>query len=527
MNEHTTKTSFGLILYPILSVQPTSVLSRVFERIRGIQKNIMTCTVMLVMLIMLTMQTSMVTASTSKPKNTDSKKNTSKAQNSSTKKTTPKKSNPKNITSKGKFGNSGVVASGKTTNPKSDKTQSSILSATKKVDSNPVKRTTPKQRQEQKTPQQIAEAKSLAQRKKELNTLQKNINSDRVKIDALSAKETATLQSLTKIQQHSQKQRRYLDLLQEEIDALQDKASTAKDMSQSTSGELWKLRQRYSTLVKNIAMSSANSLPPLMTASDNDHSIIVEGSLGRITRNASGAMKSLSSKRDSLSIASSKLMTASEMRTALLTLRNQEQARLDKSMAYAKKQLELIRNNKKETLANLKKEEQSAESVRKMIASMVTKEERLSKKGQTSSSVTNASSVPTGGVFKQANLPSPVGSKKILHGFGTYRNQLTNTQTNNPGIDIAVQSGTPVCAIAEGTVSHVDWLPGYGSLVILDHKNGFRTVYANLSQTSVKKGQSITNGQSIGKSGESVDGEFVHLEIWHNRTRLNPMTYLR
>lgn len=524
MKAHNAKTIFGLTLYSQLSTPRPFVCTTALWDVSNFK---VARIVSIVLSVVLSIVPSVLLASNPKSQTTNSPKTSSKARVISVKKNSSRDANSKGTVSKGKSGNSSLNVSTKKTNSKTVKAQATASSRSKKANDNQDKRTVTKQVKEQKTPQQIAEANSLAQRKKELNTLQRNINSDRAKIDALSAKETATLQSLTKIQQHSQKQRRYLDLLQEEIDALQDKASTAKDMSQSTSGELWKLRQRYSTLVKNIALSSANSLPPLMTASDNDHSIIVEGSLGRITRNASGAMKNLSSKRDSLSIASSKLMTASEMRTALLTLRNQEQARLDKSMAYAKKQLELIRNNKKETLSNLKKEEQSAESVRKMIATMVTKEERLSKKGQHSSSVASTASTPTGGVFKQSNLPSPVGSKKILHGFGTYRNQLTNTQTNNPGVDISVQSGTPVSAIAEGVVSHVDWLPGYGSLVILDHKNGFRTVYANLSQTSVKKGQAINGGQAIGKSGESVDGEFVHLEIWHNRTRLNPLTYLR
>jgi murein DD-endopeptidase MepM/ murein hydrolase activator NlpD len=107
------------------------------------------------------------------------------------------------------------------------------------------------------------------------------------------------------------------------------------------------------------------------------------------------------------------------------------------------------------------------------------------------------------------------------------KNSSTNTVFDNPGIDIAAKNGSPAYAAAPGTVSLVHWLPGYGSLVIVNHGKGIRTVYANLSSVNVKKGQAVNTGTQVGKSGESVDGEFLHFEVWSGSTRHDPTKYLK
>ena len=121
----------------------------------------------------------------------------------------------------------------------------------------------------------------------------------------------------------------------------------------------------------------------------------------------------------------------------------------------------------------------------------------------------------------------PVPGRNILHGFGTYRNPVTNTMANNPGIDIESPVGSTVRAIAAGTVSLVSWLPGYMSVIIVDHHNGYRSVYANMSSVRVRKGQTLAAQAAIGTSGESFDGEFVHLQIWKDKERINPLSLLR
>jgi len=121
----------------------------------------------------------------------------------------------------------------------------------------------------------------------------------------------------------------------------------------------------------------------------------------------------------------------------------------------------------------------------------------------------------------------PTSSRSIEEGYGERTNPHTNTVTLNPGINIAAKAGSAVRAAEEGVVSLVSWLPGYGTIVIVEHRDGYRTVYANLSSASVSRGADVDPGEKVGTVAESIDGEFLHFEVWKEQTRLNPLTVLQ
>ncbi|HET7152748.1 MAG TPA: M23 family metallopeptidase, partial [Candidatus Kapabacteria bacterium] len=127
----------------------------------------------------------------------------------------------------------------------------------------------------------------------------------------------------------------------------------------------------------------------------------------------------------------------------------------------------------------------------------------------------------------RGSLSWPCTSHRIAEHFGERVNPTLGTVTVNPGVDIKSPKNSDVYAVADGTVSLVYWLPSYGTILILDHRNGYRTVYANLADASVKQGQHIRAHQVIGKSDASAaDGEVVHFEIWKDRDKQNPENWL-
>ena len=95
-------------------------------------------------------------------------------------------------------------------------------------------------------------------------------------------------------------------------------------------------------------------------------------------------------------------------------------------------------------------------------------------------------------------LPWPVTKGSITEKFG--RNQhptLSGVYTNNNGIDISCPSNSQVRAIFEGEVTSVFTIPGSGKVVIIKHGN-YRTVYSNLKETMVSKGDKVSTKQKIG-----------------------------
>jgi murein DD-endopeptidase MepM/ murein hydrolase activator NlpD len=100
------------------------------------------------------------------------------------------------------------------------------------------------------------------------------------------------------------------------------------------------------------------------------------------------------------------------------------------------------------------------------------------------------------------------------------------------GIDIglALFPASQVGASADGLVIHVGGDPccGYGLHVIIDHGDGYTTLYAHLSFINVEEGQKVRRGQALGTSGNTglSTSEHLHFELRHNDVPLNPQHYL-
>jgi len=100
----------------------------------------------------------------------------------------------------------------------------------------------------------------------------------------------------------------------------------------------------------------------------------------------------------------------------------------------------------------------------------------------------------------------------------------------HPAIDIAAPKGTPVKAADSGYVAVVGRSDtGYGLYVLIDHGNGFQSLYAHLSVIYVEVGQSVGKGQTIGLCGSTgkSTGPHLHFEIKLNGVRRNPLIYLK
>lgn len=96
------------------------------------------------------------------------------------------------------------------------------------------------------------------------------------------------------------------------------------------------------------------------------------------------------------------------------------------------------------------------------------------------------------------------------------------------GIDIDGVTGDPIVASKTGTVILAEYYSGYGNAVIVDHGGGYSTLYGHMSAFSVSNGQSVSQGQELGKVGctGSCTGDHLHFEIRINGNPVDPMPYL-
>ena len=129
--------------------------------------------------------------------------------------------------------------------------------------------------------------------------------------------------------------------------------------------------------------------------------------------------------------------------------------------------------------------------------------------------------------FSTDKLPWPV-SGSVIRGFGEQPVEKYKVSILNNGIDISVAEGTDVLAVEGGVVAFAQWYTGAGKLVIIDHKNGYFSLYSHNSSLLVTKGESIHKYQKIALSGSTGSAEkpFLHFEIRRRGTPVDPLLYL-
>jgi murein DD-endopeptidase MepM/ murein hydrolase activator NlpD len=132
-----------------------------------------------------------------------------------------------------------------------------------------------------------------------------------------------------------------------------------------------------------------------------------------------------------------------------------------------------------------------------------------------------------GGSGQTVSNPSPSGfiwpvAGRLSSPFGPRWGRL------HAGIDIAAPTGTPIAASKAGRVVISSWYGGYGNLIVLDHGGGVETWYGHNSVNSAQVGQSVGQGQVIGRVGSTGNstGPHVHFEIRLNGRPVNPVPYL-
>ena len=112
--------------------------------------------------------------------------------------------------------------------------------------------------------------------------------------------------------------------------------------------------------------------------------------------------------------------------------------------------------------------------------------------------------------------------------MGPRQDPVTGGSDYHSGLDIAGDRGQPVYATAAGTVTHVGYQGAYGKLIVIDHGFGLETRYGHLSEYTVKQGDPVKRGDTIGKVGATgrATGYHLHYEVLANGKLLNPLQLL-
>ncbi|MBI4654402.1 MAG: peptidoglycan DD-metalloendopeptidase family protein [Nitrospirae bacterium] len=228
-----------------------------------------------------------------------------------------------------------------------------------------------------------------------------------------------------------------------------------------------------------------------------------------------------------------KVMEAYSKELDELKMKMQEMAVLKKELEINKQKIKKkadeiqVERQKKDTLlASVKRERRSYE---KMIKELEESSKRLF---EMIKKLEKEEPLPPvfgkGFAALKGRLPWPVDGK-ILIPFGNYKDPQFNISVFKNGIEIQAGRGEAARAVYGGRVVYADWFKGYGQLLIINHGDGYHTLYAHLSEIFHEVGDIIKEYQPVGRVGESgiLNVPSLYFEIRYKGKPINPVYWLR
>jgi len=213
--------------------------------------------------------------------------------------------------------------------------------------------------------------------------------------------------------------------------------------------------------------------------------------------------------------------------------RHREAARVG-MLAYkhsTEKQLAEIRSVKKEKKVYLTKITQEKESSERALQELERSASRIDSLLRELEQRRRAAAArpPAGGLLRGSKgaLPWPADGNVISY-FGRQKHPTFNTYVQRKGIEIRTVEGSLIHAVMQGTVVYADWLKGYGLVIILDHANGFFSLYAHASKILTKVGAQVGANQAIGETGDTgMTGEnTLYFELREGAEPVDPLQWL-
>ncbi|MBR6120731.1 MAG: peptidoglycan DD-metalloendopeptidase family protein [Oscillospiraceae bacterium] len=187
-----------------------------------------------------------------------------------------------------------------------------------------------------------------------------------------------------------------------------------------------------------------------------------------------------------------------------------------------------------------RREAEAAERARKAAAAAAAAQRQSNASGGGSSSSSSGSSSSGGSSSSSGGGSSsgfavsrygfqwPCTARYITCEFGPRYHPITGVYSNHSGMDIGAGYGAPIYACASGTVTTATFGTAYGYHVVINHGNGFSTLYGHMIRYTVKVGEYVTRGEVIGYVGSTgwSTGPHLHLTMYYNGSLVNPKKYL-
>lgn len=402
------------------------------------------------------------------------------------------------------------------------------------------------------TLESFAQTAQIDTRKEELNKLKDEISRLENELSQKNKKEKKTLEDLDNISKQNFLVNKLLTTLRSEEAQKEIEINKSVSNIASIEKEIDQLQKNYAKYVTATYKNGTHTeMETILDANSFQQAVVRLEYLKRFSVSREKDLVKLEENKTKLIKAKEKLIIEKKEKQELTKQKEVEEKSLSQKLKSQKSILAEIKKDKKKIAKSVSDKRKSEQKIRDLIVKMVEEADakrkreeealRLKKTETVVSKETKTKKEVEQGDYDinlstskfssfselRGKLNWPISKGKVVRKFGESLNPKLKTLTVNYGIDIKAGGDMSVKCVAEGVVSAVEWLPGYGTVLIVSHKGDYRTVYGHLSEVFVKEGDKLKTGGVIAKVGESVEGNILHFEVWSGRQNVNPELWLR
>jgi septal ring factor EnvC (AmiA/AmiB activator) len=384
----------------------------------------------------------------------------------------------------------------------------------------------------------------VTQKESELSTIKTEIKNLEKELASKSAAEKKSFEAVENLNKQNFLINKVLGDLRTEINMKESEIKIIEKKITLTESEIKKLQDNYAKYVKAVYKKGQyNELESLLDASSLQQAVMRTYYLQAFAKQREKDLTKLRTKKAELDEAKILLDKEKNEKLILARAKDDERKVLNQKLKERKTALNSIKKNNKELKKLLAAKKEAQKKTEQLIAQLIekeatTKKDRLVSKDNVITDKNkirdenvsydidlNTSSFASFAELK-GNMIWPLHKGKIIRKFGENKHKALNTVTLNYGIDIKADKDKNVRSVGEGVVAAIDWLPGYGNVIIVSHKNDYRTVYSHVSEIFVSEGDKVKSGSVIALVDEGIDGYVLHFEIWKGRDKQNPELWL-
>lgn len=389
-------------------------------------------------------------------------------------------------------------------------------------------------------------AQQITGQREELNSLKARISALKSEIAGTESEEKKNFSLLEKYNEQAFLTEKLIAGLQQQVAAEDRRIAEIGLQIEELEQQSSELKKQYAAFVTAVYKGfERDELTYLLSAESLRQAVFRYKYFEEFSRSGKETQQQLMEMQQALAASRAEIEERKAEKASLIAQREAELRDYERLAAEKKSVIASIRESRRAKEAELEAKEKARASIEQLIARLIAEEEARRRaaareaaaretgdsEGESAVPAVEYNPLPsTENLASFAGLKGrmgwPVATGSIIRRFGENKNAKLKTVTLNYGVDIAVRSAEPVRAVAQGVVSAITWIPGYGTIIILNHKGEYRTVYGHLGQVSVTEGQVVNSADVVGHVAESLDGYVLHFEIWQKRKNINPEIWL-